>query len=152
VKELNSVKVYSDRIFESIKLITDEGVEFWYARDLQNILEYSEWRNFVKVIDRAKIACEKSQNDVPYHFVDVNNMVELGSGAQREVEDIMLSRYACYLIVQNGDPRKEIIALGQTYFALKTRQSELDEKTYGQLSEEQKLPPIYSEQHRQMIN
>lgn len=142
---MNSVQVYSDRIFESIKLITDEGIEFWYARDLQKALQYKQWRNLLQVIVKSKEACSNSGYSIFDHFADVSNMVELGSGAQREVEDIMLSRYACYLIVQNGDPRKEIIALGQTYFALKTRQRELDEKTYEQLSEEQKRLSIRNE-------
>jgi len=117
----------SNTTFEAIKLVTAEGKEFWYARDLQKVLEYTQWRNFNLVINKAKIACNHSGNEVTHHFADVSNMVDLGSNAQREIEDIMLSRYACYLIVQNGDSRKKVIALGQTYFAVKTRERELEE-------------------------
>lgn len=141
---MSNLSIYNEETFESIKHITEEGQEYWYARDLQRVLEYTEWRNFVKVIDKAKIACENSNIDVDDHFVDVNKMVNLGSGAEREIEDIMLSRYACYLIVQNGDPRKEIIAVGQTYFAVKTRQQEIIEN-YDILTEDQKRLAIRNE-------
>ncbi|MBS3176745.1 DNA damage-inducible protein D [Candidatus Woesearchaeota archaeon] len=107
---------------------TTEGVEFWYARDLQLLLDYDEWRNFGNVIEKAKIACNNSGQSIQDHFVDVNKMVELGSGSGREVEDIVLTRYACYLIAQNGDPRKEQIAFAQSYFAIQTRKQELIEK------------------------
>lgn len=107
---------------------TEQGVEFWMARDIQELLEYNEWRNFVNVIDKAKNACKNSQQPIENHFVDVNKMVQLGSGSGREIPDIMLSRYACYLIAQNGDPRKESIAFAQSYFALQTRKQELLEK------------------------
>lgn len=106
----------------------EQGVEFWMARDIQELLEYNEWRNFFNVIDKAKNACKNSQQAIENHFVDVNKMVKLGSGSDREVPDIILSRYACYLIAQNGDPRKEAIAFAQTYFALQTRKQELLEK------------------------
>lgn len=107
--------------FDDIKHLSKNGVEFWLARDLQNILQYNEWRNFVKVINKAKIACEKSGNVIENHFVDANKMVLIGSGTEREIEDIKLSRYACYLIVQNADARKKVVAQGQSYFAIQTR-------------------------------
>ena len=141
---MTDIDLYSEKIFEDIKHYTEEGIEFWYARELQGVLEYTQWRNFLKVIDKAKEACENAQQSTPDHFADVGKMVTLGSGSQREIEDIMLSRYACYLIVMNGDPRKEVIALGQTYFAVKTRQQELIEH-YEELSEDQKRLAIRNE-------
>ncbi len=137
---------YSEQTFESIKHYTEDGQEFWYARDLQRVLEYTEWRNFSAVIEKAKIACQNSGVDPNGDFVDVNKIVEAGA-THKDIGDIMLSRYACYLIVQNGDPRKEIIALGQTYFAVKTRQQELVED-YEQLSEDQKRLAIRNEMKR----
>ena len=104
---------------------TETGVEFWLARDLQHLLGYAEWRNFTTVITKAKTACEVSGHPIGDHFVDVNKMVDLGSGSQRQVDDLMLTRYACYLIAQNGDPKKQEIAFAQTYFALQTRRAEL---------------------------
>jgi len=114
--------------FEGHAQQTENGTEYWLARDLQHLLGYSEWRNFVAVVGKAKTACEVSGQNIPDHFVDVNKMVELGSGSQRQVDDIMLTRYACYLIAQNGDPRKQEIAFAQTYFALQTRRAELIEQ------------------------
>lgn len=110
--------------FESIKQIDDDGNEYWYARDLQEILEYSEWRNFSKTIEKAKSACETSGHAVQSEFVDVNKLVDIGANLQRSIQDIVLSRYACYLIAMNGNPRKEVIALAQTYFAVKTHEQE----------------------------
>lgn len=113
--------------FEEVAHI-EQGVEYWMARDIQELLEYNDWRNFLNVIEKAKIACQNSGQPESNHFGDVTKMVKLGSGSEREISDIMLSRYACYLIAQNGDPRKEPIAFAQSYFALQTRKVELLEK------------------------
>lgn len=114
--------------FENFANTTDDSTEFWLARDLQHLLGYAEWRNFQNVISKAKTACEVSGQSVLDHFVDVNKMVEIGLGIPKEVDDIMLTRYACYLIAQNGDSKKEQIAFAQTYFALQTRKAELIEQ------------------------
>jgi len=114
--------------FEAHAQQTEGGVEYWLARDIQHLLGYSKWDNFLNVVSKAKTACEVSGHPVQDHFADVGKMVDLGSGSQREVDDIMLTRYACYLIAQNGDPRKEEIAFAQTYFAVQTRRAELIEQ------------------------
>lgn len=135
---------YTESLFESIRHVNEYEEEFWYARELQIALEYKEWRNFKKVLDKATISCNNSENNSSDHFVEVNKMVNVGSGAEREIDDYELSRYACYLIVQNGDVRKKVIALGQTYFAVKTRQQELIEN-YDDLDEDLKRLAIRNE-------
>lgn len=114
--------------FQDHSNTTDNGIEFWFARDNQHLLGYSEWRNFTNVITKAKTSCEVSGNNISDHFVDINKMVNIGSGAQKPVEDIMLTRYACYLIAQNGDPKKEPVAFAQNYFAVQTRKYEIIEQ------------------------
>jgi DNA-damage-inducible protein D len=121
-------------VFEKIKRTSPEGNEFWLARELSQILEYSEFRHFLPVIDKAKQSCQNSGQVIHNHFEDILDMVNIGSGAKREISDVKLSRYACYLIVQNSDPSKEVVALGQTYFAVQTREQEIT-----QLSEYQRL-------------
>lgn len=135
---------YSEQTFESIKHVNEYGEEYWLARELQPVLEYVQWRRFSDAIERAKLACKNSGFAVEDHFADVGKMVDIGSGAERQIDDVMLSRYACYLIVMNGDPRKEVIAIGQSYFAVKTRQQELIDN-YEQMSEDQKRLAIRNE-------
>lgn len=114
--------------FESCASQTRNGIEFWFARDLQHLLGYTEWRNFSKVINKAKTACETAGHNISDHFVDVNKMVSIGSDTERKINDIMLTRFACYLIAQNGDPKKETIAFAQNYFAVQTRKFEIIEQ------------------------
>lgn len=136
-KELQ-LENYKEKVFEDIKHIDEEGNEFWYARELQLVLEYKEWRNFSKVIDESRISCLKSKINALDQFVEVNKLIKHGKGGYRKIEDYKLSRYACYLIVQNADPRKEIVSLGQSYFAVQTRKMELTEEEYEKLSEDEK--------------
>jgi len=125
--------------FEILKKINVNGQEVWSARALAKTLQYSEYRHFLPVIEKAKDACNNSKQKVADHFEDILDMVAIGSGAKRKLEDVLLSRYACYLVVQNGDSSKPIIALGQTYFALQTRRQELaDNETFNQLKEDEK--------------
>lgn len=138
------IQKYSEQTFESIKHINEYGQEFWYARELARVLEYKDFRNFEQSIFKAMDACKNSGYDIADHFDDATEMVEIGLGAQRGFPSYTLSRYACYLTVMNGDPRKEVIAVGQTYFAVKTRQQELVEN-YDQLSEDQKRLAIRHE-------
>ena len=138
------IEKYSEATFENIKHINEYGQEFWYARELARVLEYKDFRNFEQIIFKAMDACQNSGFDIADPFGDVTEMVEIGSKAQRGFPSYMLSRYACYLIVMNGDPRKQIIAVGQTYFAVKTRQQELVDN-YDQLTEDQKRIAIRDE-------
>ena len=131
------IEKYNNNVFENIKHIDEYGNEYWYARELQKVLEYKEWRNFKIVIEKAKTSCENSKINTHDHFVELNKMIELGKTAKRKINDYKLSRYACYLIVQNGDPSKAVIALGQTYFAIQTRKQELLEE-YNLLPEDDK--------------
>lgn len=114
--------------FESFAHTTEDGLEFWFARDVQHLLGYSKWENFLNVISKAKTACEISGSDCQDHFPDIRKMVDIGSSAKKEVDDIMLTRYACYLIAQNGDSSKDEVAFAQTYFAIQTRKAELIQK------------------------
>lgn len=132
--------------FEGARQVDEYGNEFWLARDLAPLLDYQQWRNLMQVIDKARQACEKSGRVIADHFADISKMVDIGSGAQREVADLRLSRYACYLIVQNGDPTKPVIANGQTYFAMQTRRQELnDSEKFTRLSEDDKRLAIRNE-------
>ena len=124
--------------FENIRRTDDEGHEYWSARDLSRVLGYTNWRNFKYAIEKARIACAKSNHEPSEHFDASINMIETGKGAHREVEDVLLSRYACYLIVQNADPSKEIVAVGQTYFAVQTRRAEMADDELAGLTEDQK--------------
>lgn len=135
---------YTESLFESIRHVNEYGEEFWLARELQAALEYKRWDKFSNVIEKAKNACKNSENIVSDHFSQVGKMVNIGSGVEREIDDYELSRYACYLIVQNGDSRKKVIALGQTYFAVKTRQQELIEN-YDDLTEDKKRLALRTE-------
>ena len=135
---MNELEKINETIFESIKHVDDDGNEYWYARELQKVLEYNQWRSINDLIKRAKVACKESDNNIHDHFAVQRKMVDIGSNTQREVLDYKLSRYACYLIVMNGNPKKEIIALAQTYFAIQTRKQELLEEEYNSLTEDEK--------------
>ena len=134
---MNEIKEYNETTFEGIKHIDELGVEYWFARELQGALEYKRWDRFHNVIDNAKMACENSNRLIKDHFSQVGKMVEIGSKTSRKVIDYKLSRYACYLIVQNPDPRKEVVALGQTHFAVQTRKQEWTEKEYSMLTKDE---------------
>ena len=131
-------KNYTNETFEDIKHMDEFGIEFWYARELMHVLQYSNWQNFEKIITKAKISCENSGISVFEHFIDVSKLSKRANNAEVEIQDYKLTRYACYLIAQNGDSRKKVIALAQTYFAVQTRKQELSEKEYSRLTEDEK--------------
>ena len=134
MKEINK----NNKSFEDIKHIDENNVEFWYARELMPVLQYSNWQNFEKIIDKAKISCENSGISVLEHFTDVSKLSKRANNAEVGIKDYKLTRYACYIIAQNGDARKKVIALAQTYFAVQTRKQEITEKEYGMLTEDEK--------------
>lgn len=138
MNKIENIKTYDEGAFENIKHIDENGVEFWYARELQLILDYKEWRKFEGVILKAKEACESSGISEFEHFVGADKTIKMPKGAEKTILDYKLTRYACYLIAQNGDPRKEVIALAQTYFAIQTRKQEISEKEYSSLTEDEK--------------
>jgi len=137
---LNSIikKENNNQTFEDIKHIDEFGTEFWYARELQKVLDYSDWRKFEGVIKKAEKACENSNINASEHFVGADKLSRRANNANIAIKDYKLTRYACYLIAQNGDPRKEVIALAQTYFAIQTRKQEIFEKEYNELTEDEK--------------
>lgn len=131
-------KIYSNQSFEDIKHIDENGIEFWYAREIMKMLEYNKWENFEKVINKAKEGCKNSNISVNEHFPDVRKLSKRANNAEVLIKDYKLTRYACYLIAQNGDSRKKVIALAQTYFAIQTRKQEISEKEYSLLTEDEK--------------
>ena len=135
---MNEIKEYTEKIFEDIKHIDENENDYWLARELQNVLGYHQWRSINELIERAKVACRESKYSIEDHFAVQSKMIKLAKGATRNVIDYKLSRYACYLIVMNGNPQKQIIALAQTYFAIQTRKQELSEKEYNELTEDEK--------------
>lgn len=141
----NNIINKTEKNFESIKHIDENGVEFWYARELMEMLEYSKWGNFIKVIDKAKKSCENSNNTIFEHFANVGKTIKMPKNAEKTIEDMKLTRYACYLIAQNGDSRKKAIALAQTYFAVQTRKQEITRQEYENLSEDEKR--LYTRQN-----
>ncbi len=134
---MNKIEEYNEQTFENIKHINEYGQEFWYARELSTVLQYSKWSNFKTVIEKAKISCKNSSISVLEHFADIGKTSPMPNGGEKIIEDLQLSRYACYLIVQNADPRKSVVALGQTYFAVQTRKQEVQED-FEQLTEDRK--------------
>ena len=138
MEKLDKKENYNNQTFEDIKHTDENGMEFWYARELMKVLSYKDWRYFEAVIEKAKTACQNSEITDIDHFVVDNKMVEIGSGAKRKQKDYKLTRYACYLIAQNANPRLKNVALAQTYFAVQTRKQEISEKEYSSLTEEEK--------------
>ena len=135
---MTNLENYKEKIFDEIKHVDEFGNEYWLARELQYVLGYRQWRSINDLIEKAKVACKESKYNVYDHFAVERKMIKIAKGAIRKVLDYKLSRYACYLIVMNGNPKKEIIALGQTYFAVQTRKQELSEKEYSELTEDEK--------------
>ena len=138
MSKLEKIENYNNQTFEDIKHVDEYGIEYWYARELMKVLNYKDWRYFDAVIEKAKIACMNTEIAEDDHFVVDNKMVEIGSGAKRKQKDYKLTRYACYLIAQNANPRLKIVALAQTYFAVQTRKQEITEKEYSMLTEDEK--------------
>ena len=138
MNELDKKENYTNQTFEDIKHIDENGIEFWYARELQSVLNYKEWRKFENVINKAKESCKNSDITVFEHFVDIDKTIKMPKGATKNIRDYKLTRYACYLIAQNGDTRKKVIALAQTYFTIQTRKQEISEKEYSSLTEDEK--------------
>ena len=135
---MNKLEKDNNKTFEDIKHIDENGIEFWYARELMTILQYANWQNFEKIIEKAKISCKNSDINVFEHFTDVNKLSKRANNAEVTINDYKLTRYACYIIAQNGDSRKKVIALAQTYFAIQTRKQEISEKEYSSLTEDEK--------------
>ena len=136
---MNEIKEYTEKVFENIKHIDELGNEYWYARELMPLLEYIKWENFDNVIQKAVISYKNSNNDDSYWLPEVRKPIITGKGKEEFIKDYKLSRYICYLIVQNANPKKKMVALGQTYFAIQTRKQELSEKEYKKLSNNHKV-------------
>jgi DNA-damage-inducible protein D len=142
---MSELREYNISMFEDIKHMDENGIEFWYARELMKVIEYSKWGNFIKVINKAKESMKSINISVLDHIADVGNMVQIGSNTERMIDDMKLTRYACYIIVQNADPRKKSVALGQQYFAVQTRKQEIIESEFEELSEDERRLKLRSD-------
>ena len=142
---MSELREYNISMFEDIKHMDENGIEFWYARELMKVIEYSKWGNFIKVINKAKESMKSINISVLDHIADVGNMVKIGSNTERMIDDMKLTRYACYIIVQNADPRKKSVALGQQYFAVQTRKQEIIESEFEELSEDERRLKLRSD-------
>jgi DNA-damage-inducible protein D len=142
---MSDLREYNISMFEDIKHMDENGIEFWYARELMKVIEYSKWGNFIKVINKAKESMKSINISVLDHIADVGNMVQIGSNTERMIDDMKLTRYACYIIVQNADPRKKSVALGQQYFAVQTRKQEIIESEFEELSEDERRLKLRSD-------